>query len=197
MNKTHCLAAALLLLALVNPYALGADEKLTEAANDPAFHKALLKAAAEYKNYGEVDENFQVAPFLCAAPSITSRTNSSPKISVSGDSSTHGQKIYRLYAKNKLAYKRLDDPESANTIVKESWVPKKELSSVGAHLSPDKLYALFIMTKLDSSTPGTDKGWVYGTVSADGKTVTSSGRVQSCMGCHQDAPYGRLFGLKN
>jgi hypothetical protein len=54
---------------------------------------------------------------------------------------------------------------------------------------------LFIMLKLDPETPGTDDGWVYGTVTADGKTVTSKGRVASCMKCHQDAPHDRLFGL--
>jgi len=54
---------------------------------------------------------------------------------------------------------------------------------------------LFIMVKLDPQTPGTDEGWVYGTVSADGKEVTSAGRVESCMACHRDAPHDRLFGL--
>lgn len=54
---------------------------------------------------------------------------------------------------------------------------------------------LFIMYKMDPNTPGTDNGWVYGTVSPDGKTVTSAGKVQSCMKCHKDAPYDRLFGL--
>ena len=42
---------------------------------------------------------------------------------------------------------------------------------------------------------GTDAGWVYGTVSADGKTVTAAGKVESCMKCHQDAKHDRLFGL--
>jgi hypothetical protein len=51
------------------------------------------------------------------------------------------------------------------------------------------------MFKLEPGTPGTDAGWVYGTVTPDGKQVTSAGRVESCMGCHQDAPHDRLFGL--
>ena len=55
--------------------------------------------------------------------------------------------------------------------------------------------ALFIMYKLDPQTPGTDEGWVYGTVTPDGQEVTSAGRVESCMSCHRDAPHGRLFGL--
>ena len=55
---------------------------------------------------------------------------------------------------------------------------------------------LFIMIKLDPKTPNTDQGWVYGTVSPDGKKVTSAGRVDSCMKCHQDAKVDRLFGLR-
>ena len=54
---------------------------------------------------------------------------------------------------------------------------------------------LFIMFKMDPQTTGTDEGWVYGTVTPDGKQVTSAGRVESCMKCHQDAPHDRLFGL--
>jgi hypothetical protein len=54
---------------------------------------------------------------------------------------------------------------------------------------------LFIMLKLDPGTPDTDNGWVYGTVTPDGKTVTSAGRVESCMKCHLKAPHDRLFGL--
>jgi len=56
--------------------------------------------------------------------------------------------------------------------------------------------ALFIMMKLDPKTPGTDAGWVYGTVTPDGKEVTSAGKIESCMGCHQEAKYDRLFGLQ-
>lgn len=65
----------------------------------------------------------------------------------------------------------------------------------------EKLYramakgTLFIMYKTDPNTPGTDEGWVYGTVSADGKQVTSAGKVESCMNCHLKAPHDRLFGL--
>ncbi len=54
---------------------------------------------------------------------------------------------------------------------------------------------LFIMVKVSPGTPGTDDGWVYGTVTADGKQVTSAGMVQNCMACHQGAPHDRLFGL--
>ena len=66
----------------------------------------------------------------------------------------------------------------------------------GGHLYHAKAKAgLFIMVKLDPKTPGTDEGWVYGTVSPDGKKVLSAGKVKSCMGCHRQAPYDRLFGI--
>lgn len=53
--------------------------------------------------------------------------------------------------------------------------------------------ALFVMYKTKEGTPNTDQGWVYGTLSADGKEVTSAGMLKKCMGCHTRAPYGRLF----
>lgn len=65
----------------------------------------------------------------------------------------------------------------------------------GAHwFRAEKKAGLFIMMKLDPKTAGTDEGWVYGTVADDLKTVTSVGKVASCMKCHQEAPHDRLFG---
>ena len=58
-----------------------------------------------------------------------------------------------------------------------------------------KKKGLYIMFKTLETTPGTDRGWVYGTVSADGKKVTSVGMVQNCMECHHDAPHDRQIGL--
>ena len=50
------------------------------------------------------------------------------------------------------------------------------------------------MTKVGAKD-GADDGWVYGTVAVDG-SVTSAGRVASCMGCHDEsATHERLFGL--
>ncbi len=61
----------------------------------------------------------------------------------------------------------------------------------------DQKGPLFVMLRKDHSTPGTDQGWVYATLTPDGKTVTSAGRVASCMECHVRAEHGRLFGLPN
>jgi hypothetical protein len=107
-------------------------------------------------------------------------------------------------------------------IVKEAWVPEEvpdegrvlepitRVVTVGGQERPDSFlpYArkeghlyhakekagLFIMFKMDPTTPGTDDSWVYGTVTADGQQVTSAGRVESCVRCHRAAPHDRLFG---
>lgn len=62
---------------------------------------------------------------------------------------------------------------------------------------PDELDSLFIMFKMkdEDEDEHSDNGWIYGTVSADGQTVTSSGRLDNCMGCHIDAGDDRLFGI--
>jgi hypothetical protein len=77
--------------------------------------------------------------------------------------------------------------------VKENFLPYAR--SGGRLYHAKEKAGLFVMLKLDPQTPGTDEGWVYGTVTADGKKVTSAGRVESCMGCHKGAPHDRLFGL--
>ncbi len=53
---------------------------------------------------------------------------------------------------------------------------------------------LFIMTKLDPKTPDTDIGWIYAVISTDRKTVLRSGRIESCMRCHEQTTRDRLYG---
>lgn len=108
------------------------------------------------------------------------------------------------------------------TIVKQSWVatpskrPPKEHEAAWGEASIDppppvtvvkhqgvwleigEQAELFVMAKLGApDMPGTDAGWIYGTLTADGKTVTSAGLVRSCMDCHESATHERLFGLQN
>jgi hypothetical protein len=106
------------------------------------------------------------------------------------------------------------------TIVKQSWAatPSKHRPAVpkgvgdisndppppitaveheGQWLEVDEQAELFVMAKVGApDMPGTDAGWIYGTLSADGLTVTSAGLVQNCMDCHEAAPHERLFGLQ-
>jgi hypothetical protein len=83
---------------------------------------------------------------------------------------------------------------------------KRSPANIFDHFSPyagkdgkifkaSKKAGLFVMMKLDPKTPDTDMGWVYGTVSADAKTVTAAGKIATCMECHVKAKNDRLFGL--
>lgn len=223
--------------------------------NSSQFHSKLLEIARDYETFGRVDDEYRWAPWLCRTPSP-----SVARFSASADESSHGRKLYFLFAKDRGGYVKVGattppkEPRTAKlpaanpvaaaqaeaktaevgqVIVKESWTPKEVEASnekalegrVATIIKPakkaagetdtgsrdamlpyarreGKLYhaaekgALFIMLKLDPATPDTDSGWVYGTVTTDGKKVTSAGKVTSCMDCHRDAPHDRQFGLQ-
>jgi hypothetical protein len=182
-----------------------APENETKPApvNVERFHDQLRDVAKGYAKFGRVDPTGRWAPTYCRAP------RPAPSISASKDATTHGQKLYFLFVKQREAYLQLSDKPNAvgQVLVKESWAPEEvkdektpsEFESVagkdGKLFRPGKKNELFIMLKLDPKTPDTDEGWVYGTVTPDGKTVTSAGRVESCMSCHKDTKHDRLFGL--
>lgn len=171
--------------------------------NTKAFHKQLLDIAKSYKrSYTEVNPRPNWAPTMCRIPPTQAL------FSKSKEPKTHGQKLYYLFAEDSGAYskyKRGDKVAKGQALVKESWTPveiKKGAKSPiespavkdGKRFAPGTQKDLFIMLKVDPKTPGTDQGWIYGTVTPDGKTVTSAGRVQSCMKCHVKMK-DRLFGL--
>lgn len=177
--------------------------------NDPKFHKQLLQIAAEYQGYGKVDDMTRWAPTLCMMPPPPKA-----RLSKSKDSGTHGKKLYYLFAKHRNEYMENKTDVAGQVVVKESWgAPSTEALKANIDKSAAKAAAkettsafttdvlgaksgLYIMYRADAKSPDTDDGWIYGTVTADGKTVTSAGRVQSCMSCHISAPHGRLFGLQ-
>ncbi len=218
-------SVGLLGVLLAVPAMRAEDEKTAPApvGKDEQFHKEQLEVAGKYTTYGRVDDEMRWAPWLCRQP-----LPGQARFSRSADESTHGRKLYSVFASNRNAYLSGTTQPSpiGQVIVKESWVPEDvkiqdQLGLVGQkpavllqrqdltkndHFDPyarkdGKLYkaaqksALFIMMRLDPKTPGTDDGWVYGTVTADGKTVTSAGRVDSCMRCHETRK-DRLFGLQ-
>jgi hypothetical protein len=179
-----------------------------------AFQDKLLQVAKEYKGYQLVDGAGRWSPAACAAP----LPPTTARFSASKDEETHGKKIYLLYAHlaQRTAYIQPGKPAAVGqAIVKEAWKPgtldpkdvkdqpafKEYGELIPSAVRDGKTYyatekkALFIMLKLDPKTPGTDDGWVYGTVTPDGKQVTSAGKVESCMHCHQQARNDRLFGL--
>jgi hypothetical protein len=177
-----------------------------------AFEAEALAIAGEYQSWGRVDDELRWAPGLCRQP-----LPGVARPSQSNDSATHGQKLYSVFVRNHAAYPT--GPQTDQAVVKESWVPEL-VTGADAGFDPgsyrasadagDHFYAyakadggvyrasapagLFIMFKVDPTTPETDEGWVYATVSTAGK-VTSAGRVASCMGCHEVAQYERLFGV--
>jgi hypothetical protein len=177
------------------------------------FEQQVLDIAAEYMTWGRVDDQVRWAPGLCAAPL--------PGVaypSTSDDPTTHGQKLYSLFAKNWAAYP--NGPHDGQAVVKQSWKVEQVDSgwmpkvTYPTSYDADHFYpyakgpdggvfhatepaGLFVMFKLDPSTPETDEGWVYATVSTEGR-VTSAGRVSNCLNCHETgATHERLFGISS
>lgn len=178
------------------------------AENNPVFADSLRAVAAGYPSYARVDDELHWAPGLCRMP-----MPSYPRRSASMNLDTHGRKLYYVFAQDRDAYLGRNGKTPAGvgqSVVKEAWEveevpatttydttqsPVRYLREPGQLFHAKQKASLFIMFRLDPATAGTDNGWVYGTVTADGQTVTSSGRVQSCIGCHLQAPHERLFGI--
>src|SRR5579859_1625580 len=106
------------------------DVPETKAVNDKQFHDRLLAIAKDYPSYGRVDDEARWA--LCRAP-----MPAKAHFSRSSDKNTHGQKLYSLFALNRILYVGSAEANSTNldkvqklsgveqVIVKESWVPEE------------------------------------------------------------------------
>lgn len=64
----------------------------------------------------------------------------------------------------------------------------------GEEWVPGDFVGLYLMLRTARETPGTDEGWVYATVQADG-AVSAYGQIPSCVACHRRAGPDRMFGL--
>jgi hypothetical protein len=191
----------------------GDDRQEPSPGKGEAAHRAkLLDIAGKYKTYEKVDGQMRVAPAFCA-PAMPPRPEH--RLSRSDDESTHGRKLYTLYALKcepgpgsyAMQTKPNDalEPVKGQIVVKESWIAeevkadqqsyKDAVGLDGKHYKPGAKGPLFVMYQTDPKDPLADDGWVYGTLTPDGKTVTGVGRLENCMKCHQTAPHGRLFGL--
>jgi hypothetical protein len=215
--------SAILLLGPLGCYVQGDAREAVEERSNPGngFEQHLLEIARSYKTYGRLGDQARMTFQFCQPAIFPGQAGTPPeapvRLSASEDSDTHGRKLYWLYVKEMPAHYYTGGDytpaEGLNpvgqVVVKEAWHPvevkgndnkatqKVPLVSgkAGRLYRPGSQADLFIMFKLDAKTPGTDEGWVYGTVTPDGKEVTCAGRVASCMGCHADAPHDRLFGL--
>jgi hypothetical protein len=95
--------------------------------------------------------------------------------------------------KHEIIVRKQEGKAGRATELTDHFLPYAEKDGKTYHAA--KQSELFIMFKMDPKTADTDEGWVYGTVTADGKKVTSAGKVESCMKCHQKASHDRLFGM--
>lgn len=224
-EMAFCCLACCFVAGCENPTTTGADREESEAAavtteNDARFHPRLLEIAAEYQTYGLVNPAANVAPAACAAapdPSVPA------SLSHSEDEDSHGKKLYYLFCKELDAYVGEDAHAAAapgQVLVKESWAARKvaddesepfeprrhssgnQVRAIASDPTREHIYTtgqqreLFVMYRLDADEPGTDNGWVYGTLTADGKKVTSAGVVESCAACHREAGPTRLLGVE-
>lgn len=136
----------------------------------------VLDAARRYAQYGRVDDDVRWAPTDC-------RESMEPPLrtSASRDTATHGRKQYFLFAKDRESYLRardIDQPDG-QVVVKESWIP-----GPGHTKGP-----LFLMLKSEGD-------WIYATATPDGREMTATGKLATCMKCHESASTrDRMFGL--
>jgi hypothetical protein len=186
----------------------GALQGAGPAAPAGPFDARLLTIAKGYSAYHRLGD-----PKWALADCVNTKSTYA-RWSQSQAADTHGKKIYYLFVSDFQDYDAWgrDTPAPVGqTLVKESWVseevPKevpeeeREVGLVrdneGRSYRAARKAGLFIMTKLDPATPGTDSGWVYGIVTADRSTVTSAGKVPSCVACHEKAPRDRVFGARS
>lgn len=174
--------------------------------SDADFRHRLLEIAANYKAYGMADDRMREAAIPCAAVAVP---KSDHRFSRSSDEGTHGKKLYLMFAANldPVMHSYTGDRQRKSgdqVIVKESWMAvedERTSPSVrgedGKHYTAGAKGPLFVMFQIDARDPRADAGWIYGTTAPDGKTITGIGRLANCMGCHEKAPHGRLFGLPN
>ncbi len=164
------------------------------------FRPRLLEIAAEYRGYTKMADDPQYAPTMCRAP-----IRDKPLASAA-DSGAHKRKLYYLWVSKAQNYEYVgkdysDIDKTAPQPVGQILVKESYHTVDGPDGQPDpgrKLGAksdLFVMFKLDPATQGTDLGWVYGTLSPDGKVVTAAGKLAPCMKCHTDGTQDRMFGM--
>jgi hypothetical protein len=189
------------------------------------FERELLAAARDYRSWKRVSDKANWAPTLCRiAPLAGAQHSRSDDGDTHGrklyflfarDADTYVNLPWLEDTAEVLAM--TSRQLVGEVVVKQSFVPvevprdsvpKLAANGPGDRVIPED-YAvdgehafrtgaaagLYVMLKLDPGTPGTDQGWVYGTLTADGSKVTAAGRIASCMECHESAPHERLFGM--
>lgn len=184
----------------------------------------LLKISSEYKSYRQVytskttvidSSKYKWTIYLCRYPGKESAgyyTEHENSFYSKADSSAspHGNKLYKLFVKDLTSYQSIEEMQPiGQTLVKETWnVQKIETDSVRFYADaklnlndstwyrPTTISQLFIMYK-EEKNKRNDQGWVYGIVDVENKSkpkVLSQGNISSCIKCHKNTKYDRLFG---
>jgi hypothetical protein len=128
------------------------------------------------------------SPRLCIPPPLGARGH----VAVPSEAGTgnHSRKLYVLQLSHPEEYTTLADEQPlGQTILKHTWYPVEPGSMVKGDDGP-----LFVMHKAGEDIEGTDAGWIYAVFDTEGRLETA-GKIQNCMGCHQDAEKDRMFGL--
>ncbi|WP_437840607.1 hypothetical protein [Sorangium sp. So ce1153] len=186
---------------------------------DARFVPLIASAFRDYKAWGRVDDELRWAPWLCRLP-LPGRARMSD--AEDGGHARKLYSVFaRNHDTYPLV--QTEAPVSqpvGQVLVKESYHPElvdkapefpepppsssNDASGTPDHFDPyvrdgERIYrasrfaGAYVVLKVAPETPGTDAGWVYGTVTPSGE-VTSAGRVASCMGCHVSARHERVFG---
>lgn len=197
--------------------AVTADTPPTPSTSaDPSFEARLVAIAQSYQRYDRIQVRPRWALLDCVSP-FKPTPEGDLHFSEISDESAHGRKVYYLFASLPRYYlhdvkqddKSVTTAPVGQTLVKEAWtaievkdkidplakLPADQIRYAGQVYKAGSKAGLYIMTKLDTTTPDTDEGWLYGVVGADGKTVEASGRIDRCIKCHKNAPHDRLFGF--
>ncbi|MBX9737222.1 MAG: cytochrome P460 family protein [Phycisphaerales bacterium] len=178
-----------------------------DIASDASLAALARRIAQDYRKLNKLTDGPEPAPGLCGLP----MSPSDAVMSNSRDDSTHGRKVYHMYANGTSRYSKLfsywnwklepdDLPFPVGTIVvKEAFKPRQDDEQGWPISKPRALgefIGLFVMFKVDEKSARTDEGWVYATVDRDLKTITSIGVIESCAGCHRQSETDRMIGLR-
>ncbi len=187
-----------------------------------AWTARLKTLAGSYRSLDRVDTRARFAPAMCravgAGPRVPMSTSEDEATHGRKLYALWSLDVAAYGAVTGLTFRPRDEAKTKATpgvegcslvMVKEACAPVEltadEKDVVGAdglrpavrdgkRFRPGAATGLFVMFRLDPTTPATDDGWVYGTLDPKGE-VTEVGRIASCMKCHVEAKGGRLFGL--
>ncbi|WP_437682614.1 hypothetical protein [Sorangium sp. So ce131] len=189
---------------------------------DPRLAPLIAAAFRDYKPWGRVDDELRWAPWLCRLP-LPGRARMSAaegggharklysvfakhrdRYPFAQGPEPVPQPVGQVLVKESY-HPELVEKGAAPEIPGSGAPPPDDAQGVPDHFDPylrdgDRVYrasrlaGAYVVLKVAPDTPGTDAGWVYGTVTPEGE-VTSAGRVASCMGCHESARHERVFGI--